>query len=100
MQRGWVVGGGGLHWYLWEQEPPVGVQMCSEEFRRPCIGDLSQKFKKCDSMNAESVLTTAGIIYPLVVHVGVATKPCVGWMGDDGLHGAFQNKIGDHEHGY
>ncbi len=72
------MGGGGLQWYLWEQGLPVGVRMCLEEFRRPCIGDLSQKFEKCDSTNTGSVLATAGIIYPLVVHVGEAKKPCVG----------------------
>ncbi len=45
------------------------------------------------SLFPESVLSTAGITFPLV-------EPCAGWMGEDGLHGEFQKTMGDPEHGY
>ncbi len=49
----WVVAGGGLDGYFWEQGP-VGIQECLERFHRGCVDYLSRQFVlKWDSSNGE-----------------------------------------------
>ncbi len=61
---------------------------------------LSLLITKWGSPNAESVLVTADNTSLLVELIGVATKPCAGWMGEDGLNGEFQRTMCGLGYGY
>ncbi len=51
-------------------------------------------------MNAENVLSAADIAALFVKLIGMVPWHWAGWMGEDGVHGEFQKKLGDLEHEY
>ncbi len=99
--REWVVKGGGLDRYFGEQELPVGIQECLDRFHRGCVNHPSRKFvPKRDSPYGGGELATVSTPFLLVELECVAMKPVTGWLCEGGLHGEFQNCMGNREHGY
>ncbi len=66
------MGGVGLYGYFGEQGLPVDVRDFLEGFHQESVDYLSRQFvPKLNSLNAESVLVTAGTTSLLVVLIGV-----------------------------
>ncbi len=80
---------------------PAGIQECLERFHRRCVDYLRRQFvPRWDSPNGEGELATACTASQFVELEGVATYPLSGWMCEGGLHGEFNETMGNLEHGF